>query len=88
MGRPGCQRLSRNAADAPGIIRFVDRTALVWGVVGFRRVPAFLPNAAAVTNWGISRGTLRRVLERLEAKGKIWRHVGRGTFVGQTPPGN
>lgn len=37
---------------------------------------------------GISRGTLRRVLERLEAKGEIWRHVGRGTFVGQRPPGS
>jgi DNA-binding FadR family transcriptional regulator len=34
---------------------------------------------------GISRGTLRRVFERLEAKGKIWRHVGRGTFVGRRP---
>lgn len=31
---------------------------------------------------GVSRGTLRKALEILEAKGKIWRHVGRGTFVG------
>lgn len=35
---------------------------------------------------GISRGTLRHVLERLEARGKIWRHVGRGTFVGKRAP--
>lgn len=34
---------------------------------------------------GISRGTLRRVLERLEARGRIWRHVGRGTFIGARP---
>ena len=31
---------------------------------------------------GISRSTLRKALDLLEARGKIWRHVGRGTFVG------
>jgi|SRR5690606_28327814 DNA-binding FadR family transcriptional regulator len=37
---------------------------------------------------GISRGTLRQALERLEAKGKLWRHVGQGTFVGARPAGS
>ena len=33
----------------------------------------------------MSRGELRKQLSLLEAQGKIWRHVGRGTFVGNRP---
>ena len=34
---------------------------------------------------GISRTLLRNALADLEAEGQIWRHVGRGTFVGSRP---
>ena len=34
---------------------------------------------------GISRGEVRKALSLLEAEGKIWRHVGRGTFAGSRP---
>jgi DNA-binding FadR family transcriptional regulator len=34
---------------------------------------------------GVSRGELRKALAILEAEGQVWRHVGKGTFVGQRP---
>lgn len=34
---------------------------------------------------GVSRGDLRKALAVLEKDGRIWRHVGRGTFVGRGP---
>jgi DNA-binding FadR family transcriptional regulator len=34
---------------------------------------------------GVSRGNLRKALAVLEKDGRIWRHVGRGTFVGSGP---
>lgn len=35
---------------------------------------------------GVSRGALRKALAVLEAEGDIWRHVGKGTFIGGPPP--
>lgn len=35
--------------------------------------------------FGVSRSALRIALGVLEAEGRIWRHVGRGTFVGERP---
>ena len=34
---------------------------------------------------GVSRGELRKALAILEAEGRLWRHVGKGTFIGQRP---
>jgi DNA-binding FadR family transcriptional regulator len=34
---------------------------------------------------GVSRGELRKALARLEAAGELWRHVGKGTFLGGQP---
>jgi DNA-binding FadR family transcriptional regulator len=34
---------------------------------------------------GVSRGDLRKGLAVLEARGELWRHVGKGTFLGERP---
>lgn len=34
---------------------------------------------------GVSRGDLRKALAILEARGELWRHVGKGTFIGARP---
>lgn len=34
---------------------------------------------------GVSRGDLRKALAALEADGQLWRHVGKGTFIGARP---
>jgi DNA-binding FadR family transcriptional regulator len=37
---------------------------------------------------GVSRGALRKALAIAEAEGRIWRHVGKGTFLGAKPVSN
>lgn len=34
---------------------------------------------------GVTRHAVRKALDRLESEGRIWRHVGRGTFPGPRP---
>jgi DNA-binding FadR family transcriptional regulator len=46
---------------------------------GERRLP---PEPKLSEALGVSRGKLRTLLKRVEGEGLIWRHVGKGTFVG------
>ncbi len=43
------------------------------------------PERQLCVDMDISRSTLRRALAKLESQGLIWRHVGKGTFVGSQP---
>jgi DNA-binding FadR family transcriptional regulator len=45
------------------------------------------PERTLSVQLGASRSSLRKALAVLEAEGQIWRHVGRGTFVGARPAG-
>jgi len=79
------------APDRPRAAPLVDaaeRSLRDWLAPGRRRTGDRLPpehELAAML--GISRGTLRAALKRLEASGEIVRRRGSGTFVGRTSAG-
>ncbi|MEA1673215.1 FadR/GntR family transcriptional regulator [Nitrospirillum sp. BR 11163] len=50
------------------------------GRTGEQRLP---PEPKLGEVLGVSRGKLRTLLKRVEEEGLIWRHVGKGTFIGQ-----
>jgi DNA-binding FadR family transcriptional regulator len=52
----------------------------------FPRHSRLPPERELAVRLGIGRSTLRKALAILEAEGRIWRHVGRGTFVGDSAP--
>ena len=43
------------------------------------------PERALARQLGVTRTALRNALARLEAEGRLWRHVGKGTFAGSRP---
>lgn len=65
----------RSDAGADPLERFVEKRGLKDG----DRLPAERELAGLL---GISRRSLRRALARWEVQGRIWRGVGRGTFLG------
>jgi DNA-binding FadR family transcriptional regulator len=43
------------------------------------------PERELADTLGVTRNRLRGVLRRMVAQGEIWRHVGKGTFIGRRP---
>ena len=62
--------------DLAKLRRYVDQVRRDNG----RRLPS---EARLVEQLGISRARLRGLLKTLEKEGLIWRHVGKGTFIGE-----
>jgi DNA-binding FadR family transcriptional regulator len=62
--------------DLAKLRRYVDQVRRANG----RRLPS---EARLVEELGISRARLRGLLRTLEREGLIWRHVGKGTFIGE-----
>lgn len=52
---------------------------------GYRLNDRIPPERDLCERLGTTRNQLRKALADLEAQGRIWRHVGRGTFVGARP---
>lgn len=52
---------------------------------GFNHNDRLPPERDLCVKFGVTRGGLRKALAELEADGLIWRHVGRGTFIGARP---
>lgn len=71
-------REGRAVALADQIAGMIESEALA----GDGRLPT---ERALAERLGTSRWVVRRALDRLEADGRIWRHVGRGTFAGPRP---
>ena len=54
---------------------------------GFSPGDRLPPERELMVNLGMTRTTLRKALDSLEHEGRIWRHVGKGTFIAsQTGP--
>lgn len=60
------------------LLELIERRKLSTGV----RIPT---ERELVEMLGVSRWLVRKALATLEAEGRVWRHVGRGTFVGPRP---
>ncbi|MFO7603502.1 MAG: FCD domain-containing protein [Gammaproteobacteria bacterium] len=62
--------------DLAALRRFIDKVRRDNG----RRLP---PESRLAGELGITRARLRGLLKTLEQEGLIWRHVGKGTFIGE-----
>lgn len=78
MASAGAQENDNTLAVRRRILRLVE--AGEFGPDG-----RLAPERELCERFGVSRRTLRRALDSLEVEALIWRHQGKGTFVGQAP---
>jgi GntR family transcriptional regulator len=79
--------MSRSSAspERASLVDIAEQALRRWLATGRHRVGERLPPEQELsTQLGISRGTLRTALGRLEKSGEIVRRQGSGTFVGET----
>lgn len=63
----------------------VQRVKQMMDTGGYDHSDRLPPERVMCETLGVTRTQLRRALSELEGQGLIWRHVGRGTFVGARP---
>lgn len=67
------------------VVRQIKRFIADKGLAHNQKLP---PERQFCQQLGVSRVDLRKALSEMEADGLIWRHVGRGTFLGSRPVHN
>ncbi|WP_406858175.1 FCD domain-containing protein [Alsobacter sp. KACC 23698] len=72
-------------AEAPNAVLQVRAFLARAGTLDHGRLP---PERELAQALGVTRAELRKALAKLEAEGQLWRHVGKGTFVGSRPIDN
>jgi len=84
--RAGDGGRGRSAGDgAPSLVDSAERALHNWLAAGrYRQGDRLPPEHEVAQMLGVSRGTLRSALQRLEEGGEIVRRQGSGTFVGHT----
>jgi GntR family uxuAB operon transcriptional repressor len=71
--------------DGSGTAPLAERIKHYIATGGFNHNDRLPPERELSRDFGVSRGELRKALAELESDGLIWRHVGRGTFIGARP---
>lgn len=81
------RRVSGPDSDAPKDLARGALTQLRAWLSQQRRAPGdrLPPERQLCATLGVSRSELRKALSHLEAAGEVWRHVGKGTFIGAAP---
>lgn len=74
--------MDRETGDGRGALTQLRAYLAQSDLPGNARLP---PERELVEILGITRGDLRKALAVLEGEGALWRHVGKGTFVGAPP---
>ncbi len=84
MTSEGATRVAPEAK--PSLVDIAEDALRTWLATGRHRPGERLPPEQELSaHLGISRGTLRTALQRLEESGEIVRRQGSGTYVGRSP---
>lgn len=78
-------KLDNDTADTVALASRLRQYLIDEGFSHSHRIP---PERKLTEHLGVSRFELRKALAELERDGLIWRHVGRGTFLGARPVHN
>lgn len=82
LSAAGEPRAKPDSADSPGALIQLRAYLAQQELPENTRLP---PERELGKLLGLARGDLRKAMAVLESEGEIWRHVGKGTFIGSRP---